>query len=308
MSSPEPNISELESAVEKSGKPLEMVVSAYLEKLGWESISNTDTFYDREGGKLRDVDICASLHKRPLRVGNLELETYLIAECKKDSKHAWVFFSRPREFDLEDLSGHYVDEIQMATRNTENLEIMNAILGNTNLHYKNMNKVAVTSDIVPLYPPKNYDPQYSKQTKKKNPIFTAQNQLKKYLDWSIDREIRKRSQVLPYSIEIYFPCLILQGHMYEATVMEDGKVKLEKRNHVILETLYRSRYSVYERNVLIDIFSDDFQAEKPFWNFQELIRQDIQSIERKVSEKADEIGRRMSDTLELIESTHRIEQ
>jgi hypothetical protein len=306
MTFPEPDIGELEQAVERSGKPLEIVVSTYLEKFGWNSVYNTDTFYDREGGKLRDIDICASLSEKSLRKGNLELETYMIVECKRDTKNAWIFFTRPLEFSLEDLSGHYLDEIQMATGNTENIDVMKIILGNARLHYKEMKTISVTSDVVPLYPPKQYDPQ-GKGHAKKSPIFTAQNQLKKYLDWSIEREIKKRSQVLPYTIEMYFPCLVFQGHMYEATVESNGRVKLEKTSHVLLETLYRSPYSVYEKNVLIDIFSDDFKDERPFRDFQELIRQDIKSIEETVSEKSEEINSRITGTLELIESTRRTE-
>jgi hypothetical protein len=304
MTSPEPDIGELELAVEKSGKPLEIVVSTYLEKFGWNSVYNTDTFYDREGGKLRDIDICASLSKKPLRKGNLELETYMVVECKRDTKNAWIFFTRPLEFALQDISGHYLDEIQMATENTENIDVMKVILGNTRLHYGEAKSIAVTSDVVPLHPPKQYDPE-DKRRAKKNPIYTAQNQLKKYLDWAIERDIRKRSQVLPYTIEIYFPCLVFQGHMYEATVESSGKVKLEKTHHVILETLYRSPFSIYEKNVLIDVFGDDFQGEERFRDFQELICRDIKSLEVTVIEKAEEINGRITGTLELIESTHR---
>ena len=239
-----------------------------------------------------------------MRVKNLELETCLVIECKKDTKNAWIFFTRPFEFQSEDIAGQYLDELQMATKNTEYTEIMGIIMKNARLHYRDMRRVAVTSDLVPLYPSKDYSPQHKSQqrNRKKNPIFAAQNQLKKYIDWALDQDIRNRSHVLPFSIEMYFPCLFFQGHMYEAIVENDGKVKLEKKNHIVLETLLRSPYSVYERNLLIDIVGDSHFNEDHFKNYQELVRKDMISLEKVISQNSEEIGRKISDTLELIES------
>jgi hypothetical protein len=294
-SGPEPDKSKLELVIEKSGKPLEMIVSSYLDENQWKSVYNTDTFYDKDEDKLRDVDIVAS--DGPFNVQNLELETYLIIECKKDTKYAWVFFTRPFDFAIEDISGHYLDEAQMAAKNTENHEILSTILKDAQLHYKNIGKVAVTSELVPLYPPKDYDPQ--KQEKPIDLIYKAENQLKKYIDWAIDQDIRKRTQLLPYSIEMYFPCLLLQGYMYEAT-LENGKVKLEKRNHIVLETLFRSEYSVYEQNLLIDVVNVDF-----FNEYQKLIRDDILSLKEAIKKNSELISSRITEILSLLESAKR---
>ena len=46
----EPDVNKLQDQIEKSGKPLEIVVSSFLDKYGWQGVCNTDTFIDREGG------------------------------------------------------------------------------------------------------------------------------------------------------------------------------------------------------------------------------------------------------------------
>jgi hypothetical protein len=304
--SQEPDKQDLTKQIEMGGKPLEMIISSFLDGHSWQSVTNTDTFVDRESGKLRDIDICAALTYPPPRIGNLEFETYLLLECKNDPGIAWVFFTRPFKFKVEDISGQYLDEIQMATRNTENIDIMSTILSKARLHYEKFKSVAVTHTRVFLA--KEREAKLSATQKKrmrKNHILDAQNQLKKYIDWSTDQDIRKRSQVLPYSIEVYFPCIVFQGHMYEATVENSGKVSLEKKNHIVLDTLFRSPYSVYEKNLLIDVISGKPFDEKCFTDYQGLIRQDIASLEECVRQNSDEISNRISNILELVESTQR---
>jgi hypothetical protein len=308
--SQEPNLQDLVRQIEFSGKPLEILVASYLDKYGWQEVTNTDTFVDRDEGKLRDIDICASLAHPPTRIGNLGLETFLLFECKNDPGYAWVFFTRPFEFDTEDIAGQYTDEIQMATRNTENTEIMEMILRKANLHYSNFQTVAVTYDRILAHPPKDYDPRrkdHLKRKEKNNHLLEAQNQLKKCIDWSIDQDVRKRSHLLPYTIEMYFPCILFQGFMYEAKIDNNGKVSLEPQNHILLETLFRSPYSVYEKNVLIDVVSGKPLNEKTVGQYQELIQKDITSLQGIMSQNSEEIGTRIDKILELIESTRKTE-
>jgi len=42
----EPDKSSLEARVEKSGKPLEIMISSYLDAYGWKDVWNTETFFD----------------------------------------------------------------------------------------------------------------------------------------------------------------------------------------------------------------------------------------------------------------------
>jgi len=297
---PPPNIDNLKDAISKSGKPLEIVVASYLENLGWQEICNSDTFYDKETKNLREIDIVSS--NQPRDIQNLQLETYLIIECKQSTKSAWIFYTRPFKFKVSDINGHYLDEAQMAAKNTEHSEIMETILNNAELHYNKENRVAVTADILPRFADKNYNPE--KDETGKDTIYAAENQLKKYIDWSTDQDIRKRTQVLPYSIEMYFPCIVFQGPMYEAVIV-NGKVELEPTNHVLYKTLYRSRYSVYEKNVLIDIIAGEPLEEQNFLKYQNMFREDMESLYRSVSQNCGVISRRIVETLTLLESTHR---
>ena len=141
------SVEHLRRALLKTGYPLEIEVSSVLDK-DWEGVINTDTYYDRDESKLRDIDIVAYknliIRSQPL----LSTVASLVVECKKDENFAWVFFSRPLKFSIEDIDGQYVDQTQMASNNVENLQVMEMILGKCNLHYENMKKKAVTYDAV----------------------------------------------------------------------------------------------------------------------------------------------------------------
>lgn len=89
MTSDESNIRYLENEIKKTGKPLEIRISDILDRRQWKSITNQDTFYDRETRKLREIDVCAS--DGPARIQNLELEASLIVECKKSEAFSWAF-------------------------------------------------------------------------------------------------------------------------------------------------------------------------------------------------------------------------
>lgn len=251
----------------------------------------------------REIDIVAS--NQPADIQNLELENYLLIECKQSLKSAWIFYTRPFKFKNADITGHYLDEIQMAARNTENTEIMETILKDAHLHYKNEERVAVTADILPRYADKNYNPERDEIGK--DAVCAAENVLKKYIDWSTDQDIRKRSQILPYSIEMMFPCIIFQGPMYEA-IVKNGVVELTKINHIIYKTLFRSRYSIYEKNVLIDVIADEPFGEEHFLEYQKLISENMKSLQESVRKNSEMISRRIVETLTLLDSTQRRRQ
>lgn len=297
---PPPNIDNLKEAISKSGKPLEIVMASYLENFGWQDICNSDSFYDKESNDLREIDIVAS--NQPKDIQNLQLETYLIIECKQSIKSAWIFYTRPFKFKNSDISGHYLDEAQMAAKNTEHAEILETILNDVKLHYGREERVAVTADILPRFADKNYNPE--KDETGKDTIYAAENVLKKYIDWSTDQDIRKRTQVLPYSIEMFFPCIVFQGPMYEA-IIKNGVVELTPTNHVIYKTLFRSRYSIYEKNVLIDVFADEPFKEDTFLKWQKVFHEDMESLEKAVTKNSGSISRRIVETLTLLESAHR---
>lgn len=295
-----PNEADLLEKIRRSGKPFEMVISSYLDKFGWKHIINTDTFLDIDEKKLRDIDIVA--HDEPCSIKNLELETQLVIECKTDTKCAWIFYTRPYEFKAEDMTGHYLDEAQMAAKNTENSEILKIILNDANLHYEKSPTAAVTSERIPVhsaYDPEKQEERIEKQPKVFDSITKAENQLKKYIDWSIDQDIRQRTQLLPRTIEMYFPCIVLRGYMYEV-ILKDGAPTLKPRDSLILKTLYRSAHSVYEKNLLIDVVNENY-----FQEYQNQIKDDIRSVKEAVMKNEELINKRINEILTLLESARR---
>jgi hypothetical protein len=294
----------IQEKIKFSGKPFEMVISSYLDTFGWKYITNTDTFLDIDEKKLRDIDIVAC--DDPISIGNLELETYLAIECKAETKCAWVFYTRPNKFKTEDVNGHYLDEAQMAAESTENTEILDMIINDAQLHYKTSPRVAVAYERVPIY--HEYDPERQEdENEKRSTIFEAitkaQNQLKKYVDWSIDIDIRKRTQLLPRTIEMYFPCIALRGPLYEA-ILEGDTSKLEPklvpRENLVLKTLYRSTHSIYEKNILIDVVTENH-----FQEYQKQIQNDISSIKEAIAKNEEPINDRINDILSFLESARR---
>lgn len=280
----------LRDEINKTGKPLEIRISSLLDNK-WHDIVNQDTYYDKTR-VLREIDICASIS--PISIGNLELEANLIIECKKSEAFSWVFFTRPFRFEVDDLTGQYLDELQMAAKNTERNEIMHEILKETKLHYSDQKRVGVTYEAF-----QTGDAHKSQFKEDKSAIFEAVSQLKSYVECSNDEDIRIRVPVLPYTIQMSFPCIVFRGPMYEA-IVEDDDLRLERTSHVVLNTSFSSMYSIYEKGLLVDIVSEDY-----FNDYQELIRKDISWIEKAVRKKSDIISNRITEIISLLESAHK---
>jgi len=280
----------LKKEIRKTGYPLEIEISSLLDNV-WQDVVNTDTYYDKDEGKLRDIDIHAFDVLVSKKVLPIALHTGLVIECKKDEDFAWVFFSRPFEFNIEDIDGQYVDEVQTLTKNTENYQIMDIILEKTNLHYKSIQRKAVTYNEFYLKGKK------ASYAKKKREIFEAQNQLKKYIACLIEQMMKASPQFSVYPIELYFPCIVFDGVMYEA-IVKNGGLELEEAKHLVLRTLRRSPYSVFEKSLLIDVVQKSY-----FKDYLKLVRKDVTSIRRIVRNRAKRIIREIEQVGELLSSS-----
>lgn len=179
----------------------------------------------------------------------------------------------------------------MAAKNTERTEIMQTVLGKTQLHYQNAEKIAVTFDAF-----KTGDAHRGQFREGQSEIHEAREQLKSYVDYAIEQSIKVRIPLIPYTFEMYFPCIVFRGSMYEATVKNED-VKVKNAKHLILSTLYKSPYSIYERNLLIDVVSEEY-----FDTYQELVRKDIDSIKHTIEEKSETISSRITEIVTLLES------
>ena len=83
----------LKQKIKKTGYPLEIQISSLLDKKNWGTVQNTCSYFDREEGKLRDIDITVGNFYGPPKIAPLMLFTQLIIECKKSDNFAWVFFN-----------------------------------------------------------------------------------------------------------------------------------------------------------------------------------------------------------------------
>jgi len=85
--------------VENSGFPLEIQISSELEKRGWR-IYHNQYYIDPDLKKPKEIDLLAV---KPALFELNDNKTFyimfftLIIECKKSSKHPWVFFTRKRQ-------------------------------------------------------------------------------------------------------------------------------------------------------------------------------------------------------------------
>lgn len=280
----------LKRKIKKTGYPLEIEISSLLDGV-WHTVVNTDTYYDKDEGKLRDIDIIAYDFLSSQKLLPISLRTGLVIECKKDENFAWIFFSRPFEFEIDNIDGQYVDEVQCMTKNTENYPIMETIYEKASFHYENIARIAVSYDAFYLTGKK------TSFGKKKREIFEAQNQVKKYIGYIIEQLIKASPQFSVYPIEVYFPCIIFDGLMYEA-ILEKGKLRLEESNHIVLSSSYRSPYSIFEKGVLIDVVHKSY-----FKDYQRLIRKDVISLRRIVRGNAKKFARKIDEISSMVSST-----
>jgi hypothetical protein len=282
----------LKREIKKTGYPLEIEISSQLDKV-WEYVVNTDSYFDKDEKKLRDIDIFAFDSIGSQKTFPIILRVGLVIECKKDEDSAWVFFTRPYKYDGE-VEGQYVDEVQSVTKNTECTEVMDKILPKVSLHYKSSSRTAIAYDTFCFNTTKR-----SFSTKKRE-IFEAQNQITKYVGHTIEQSIMERARYYHvYPIQFFFPCIILDGLMYDA-IVDNGSLTLKESDHVVLSSQYRSPYSIYENRVLIDVVRKSY-----FREYQKLIRQDVESFKRVVKRQAGKLSNEIEKVISLVGSTRK---
>ena len=276
----------LKRKIKETGYPLEIEISSMLDDK-W-LVVNTDTYFDSDEEKMRDVDITAWQYSPdtwlPIRV-----EIGLIIECKKDDNFSWVFFTRPLEFEwLDDIDGQYLDQIQILSKNVDALQIKEIISKKSKLHYSDMKRVAVT-----------FAQFFMKGKKtdfesKKREIFEAQNQIKKYISYYFGQCVKARYDMC--RLNMLLPIIVFDGKMYEA-VIENGKMKVNESKHIVLTTSYRTPYSVWEQGILIDVIRKDI-----FPDFLRVLKQDFRSFNRVVKGNKRRIEREVERATSLLGS------
>lgn len=258
----------------KTGFPLEIEVSSILEKK-WDVV-NTASYFDEDEKTMRSIDIAATKSFNDIAPHFLEVN--LDIECKKDENFAWVFFTRPFEFDWEEhMDGQYLDELQICSKNLEMTQLWE-ILFKSPLHYAKVKRVAIAFDAFYLQGKKT-----SYRTKK-NEIFEAENQLKKYILYKNEQDMRLSYPPL-YRFVVHLPCMVFDGKLFEA-IAKERDITLKESNWITLITSSRTPYSTYPRNYLIDVVEKSY-----FKKFLRMINKDFRTLKETIKEKERRIRR-----------------
>lgn len=258
----------------RTGFPLEIEVSSILEKK-WDVV-NTASYFDEDEKTMRSIDIAAT--KSFNDIAPYFLEINLDIECKKDENFAWVFFTRPFEFDWEeDMDGQYLDELQICSKNLEMTQLWE-ILFKSPLHNAKVKRAAIAFDAFYLQGKKT-----SYRTKK-NEIFEAENQLKKYILYKSEQDMRISYPPL-YRFVVHLPCMVFDGKLFEA-ISKEGDITLKESNWITLITSSKTPYSTYPRNYLIDVVEKSY-----FKKFLRMINKDFRTLKETIKEKERRIRR-----------------
>ena len=267
-------INHLKREIMKTGFPLEIEVSSILEKK-WDVV-NTASYFDEDEKTMRSIDIAATKSFNDIAPHFLEVN--LDIECKKDENFAWVFFTRPFEFDWEEhMDGQYLDELQICSKNLEMTQLWE-ILFKSPLHYAKVKRVAIAFDAFYLQGKKT-----SYRTKK-NEIFEAENQLKKYILYKNEQDMRLSYPPL-YRFVVHLPCMVFDGKLFEA-IAKERDITLKESNWITLITSSRTPYSTYPRNYLIDVVEKSY-----FKKFLRMINKDFRTLKETIKEKERRIRR-----------------
>lgn len=268
----------------KTGFPLEIEVSSILEKK-WDVV-NTASYFDQDEKTMRSIDIAATKSFNDIAPHFLEVN--LDIECKKDENFAWVFFTRPFEFDWEeDVDGQYLDELQICSKNLEMTQLWE-ILFKSPLHYAKVKRAAIAFDAFYLQGKKT-----SYRTEK-NEIFEAENQLKKYILYKNEQDMRLSYPPL-YRFVVHLPCMVFDGKLFEA-IAKEGDITLKESNWITLITSSRTSYSTYPRNYLIDIVEKSY-----FKKFLRMINKDFRTLKETIKEKERRIKREIDRMYPLLQ-------
>jgi len=281
--------------IEKSGYPLEIKVSSLLDKK-W-TVVNTDTYWDKDEGKTRDIDINA--YQYIYVEDEVDFTINLSIECKKSGTHAWVFFTRPYEKGYMDINGHYLDAEQRFSQSTNIVTLMKLILEPVDLHYWTNKKIGVCYHEFYLQGKhKDHDirDNRKKMTEQKE-IFEAQNQVKKYI---IDKNsLTMVDEGYPLFIDFYFPCIVYDGKMFEAEVTQK-ETKLTETKHVVLAASEPASPNRNYMNFLIDVVHKDYVEE-----YMKVIECDIEALVKQIGENREKVanligqaGKRAHDLIE----------
>jgi len=253
----------IKTKLSETGFPLEILIHSKLQsKLGY--VIHQDYYFDYEGNKTRSVDLVADLDSKPLNWHytdpiNFFMDSTLVLECKKSSKH-WVFFPIKDTFKLR--NGQMCSLLQRKDGFSLISEVDILSRGHQNKHPD-----GVASAYKVIDENKNYP----------NEIYEAIMQLTKYIQYNkkiiLDNKMNK---IKPFIYKIYFwlPIIVFDGKIWIASMI-NGKInEVVEVNHVILS--YESKSITTNRNdsFIIDVIKPDYLDD-----LIDSLKQDVKEID-----------------------------
>lgn len=251
------------SAINTSGYPLELYVATILNKRE-HVVWHNDYFFDYEAKKARTVDIVAPAFdaQNPDKVfmGN-----EVIIECKRGPQVAWVFFETDSVI-LPEYIGQIFDYRKYASGKYNEPNLIWNFDKKLDIHYgkqSEFTKIAQNYQVVRIGE-KDLD-ENVKQPKTKDSIFEAVNQVIKYITHRMtegeERILKKFFEEGIYPLfNIRYPVVVYDGLLYNG-YLQDEKIELEERKHVILEYQFRPSYSIQPQKFYIDIITKNYFEE-----------------------------------------------
>jgi len=247
-------IEAIKKQILKSGFPLQMEISAILRKRDYE-VSNGIYFFDQDEKKAREFDIEAVLPHDTIFPSEFDTENswffhpLVLIECKKSDVYNWIFFrSEPigSWFDI----GHSIDIL------TEKLGYLKSacgqVLSTTGLLHYSKDSVNVVS----AYQQVKLGKKDRNERNGKDAILDATSKITKFMNYMFQNlKTFFRTDSTRRDILFYFPLIVFDGELYEASFGKTLKVK--ETRHVLYETKYLSSLTESLVPLYIDIIRKD---------------------------------------------------
>lgn len=276
--------------VAESGYPLEIEVSNTLESLGY-AVHNTHYFQDPETKEGRSIDILATpFFESSIKFREIVPFESLAIECKKSNNYAWVFFTRPNEYN-KGLSPSNLMSGQCKSSIPNNINPYGTSMDDwlilelyPNLHYASFERIAIAYHEVKN---KSLDKSNKRSSTGRQEIFEAIIQLTKFVNYRIHGHLGLLNEKKKVSQELcclMFPIVVFDGDLFEAKD-QLGELVLERKNHVLLKTDYLCPYCRKIESYGMDIVHKSFVKE-----FINEINEDIKNLEIIISKHQDSIG------------------
>ena len=264
--------SSIVKALKRSGYIIEYRAAQLLEQQGWDATPNY-AYLDPTTGVTRELDLIAN-YRVQLENDLGYVQAELIAECANNPQPLAIFLRPPNLAGVDAYAIRTGGNIRYSLDKPNGLfEYIMAAVDAKNWHHccgqPFASQFCSFTKKKQSGPKKDLQWMASHETKhfeSFEAIYQAHNHLRKY---QVDA-IRSGSIGSSVRLDIYYPCLILQGRLV--------KVDLSK-GHLPVEDIHRG---IYRRGVIEDevndIFFTDILIEQEIRNYSDLIKSEIDKV------------------------------